>query len=258
MSDVPSSTAKIQIEALRFRSAVSESVTQIIAGGVNGLLDRVTTLEGATPSALQAQEFTSNGTFNVPVGVSEVIVFGIGGGGGGGGGEGGGGGGGAPFGVRRVAVTPSGTATVVIGGGGNGGATLGDGVDGALSSFASLQFLGGKAGTHNAKEGVGGAGGSTGARGGNGSFSVLLIEDGEFSAHFAGGSRGGAQFSGGGGGAGPYGVGGDGGAFLVADDGDNAGVNTGAGGGGGGGTGGNPGVGGNGGSGRIVVMWAAP
>jgi hypothetical protein len=108
--------------------------------------------------------FTASGTWTCPVGVTSVIVAGVGGGGGGGGGYqginntsrapcgGGGGGGGAP-GRETVAVTPGVTYTVTVGAGGAGGAGkpygpggAADGSDGGVSSFGVLAYFYGGAG----------------------------------------------------------------------------------------------------------------
>lgn len=84
-------------------------------------------------SRFRTQQFTSNGTFSVPVGVTQVLLVGCGAGAGGGGGArpdsanignpgcGGGGGGGSLWGTQYSATTPLASISVVVGGGGSGG-----------------------------------------------------------------------------------------------------------------------------------------
>lgn len=102
----------------------------------------------------RSQTFTSNGTFVVPPGVTQLRLIGCGGGGGGGSGSAGylgasagdfrralgsGGGGGALRGVQLVTVTPGSSQAVVIGAGGAGASVDGAaGSDGADTTFGSL------------------------------------------------------------------------------------------------------------------------
>jgi len=129
-----------------------------------------------------SQTFTASGTFTVPAGVTQLMVFIASGGGGGGGGKafnsstsasGGGGGASAFFPPMLVAVTALSNIPVVIGTGGAGGVglaysqsyTIGNGGNGGSSSFGSIAFNGSKGGFGaNAT----GTGGNAGANGGNG------------------------------------------------------------------------------------------
>lgn len=89
--------------------------------------------------------FLTSGTWTCPVGVTVVMLEGVGGGGGGGGGAGGGtvtsrqttgggGGGGALMGHMTVAVTPGTVYAVTVGAGGAGGAAGGASADGTAGS----------------------------------------------------------------------------------------------------------------------------
>jgi hypothetical protein len=151
--------------------------------------------------------FTSNGTFTVPAGVTNVQVQAWGGGGGGGGVNGsntqtraGGGGSGGTFTLNpSVAVNPlSGTITVTVGQGGTAGTNNADGGNGGTSTFASATPV----------TAVGGNGGATGdgspQYGSGGAFRVGVTYDGGAGAAASGGNSGG-----GGGGAGSSGDGGN-------------------------------------------------
>jgi len=59
MSDVPSSSQKIQVEGLTTRSAVSEAAIQSIAGAVNYLLGQVTPIGSVVSSLLTESQFQS-------------------------------------------------------------------------------------------------------------------------------------------------------------------------------------------------------
>lgn len=169
----------------------------------------------------QAQEFTSDGTFTVPDGVSVVMLTMIGGGGGGSSrnaaAQGGGGGGSGEICVRFPVVveassgSPSNTIAITIGAAGTGAVGAGStvaGGDGGTTSFGSLfSVLGGKGGTTG---GVGGAGGGSnpgagGAAGNPGAVGALGSV--ESAVHFggSGGSGGGSTTTanGGAGRAGP-------------------------------------------------------
>lgn len=103
------------------------------------------------------EEFTANGNWTAPPGVTQVILIGCGGGGGGGGGlsaqaadthtSGGGGGAGAIRGVSNYTVTPGSTYAIAIGSGGTGGIVGGNGAAGTATSFdAAVFFTGGEGG----------------------------------------------------------------------------------------------------------------
>lgn len=137
---------------------------------------------GCYPAFAQhgVQEFTANGTFTVPAGVSELRVDAYGGGGGGGGGDsttfGEGSGGGGAYNAGVITVSPGAVLTIVIGGGGKGG--LGGNPGGAGSAGGSSKIAnsskvilfsanGGKggqgaSGSANGAPGVGGAAGTFG------------------------------------------------------------------------------------------------
>jgi hypothetical protein len=74
--------------------------------------------------SIKEVQYTANGTFTVPTGVTAIEVIAVGGGGGGGGGNdvsAGGGGGGGQVVQRQVNVTPGTTYNIAIGAGGHGG-----------------------------------------------------------------------------------------------------------------------------------------
>lgn len=90
-------------------------------------------LESGKGSRIFSEEFTANGTWTAPPGVTRALIIGYGGGGGGGGGvqsttdtnrrgTGGGGGGGSLQGTAVVTVTPGNSYNIVIGAGGTAGA----------------------------------------------------------------------------------------------------------------------------------------
>jgi len=167
-----------------------------------------------TSVARGSQKITAAGafTFNVPLGVSQVLISGCAGGGGGSGthttsgsncGGGGGGGAGQPAIKIPYAVTPGGTVSGVIGTGGGGGVVSGNGNAGTSTTFGTLTLAFGAGGTipnspggtsAGGAGGVGYPGGGYGADGGAG----------------AGGASGGVGASGpyGGGGCPPRGNGG--------------------------------------------------
>lgn len=124
------------------------------------------------------EEFTSNGTWTKPSGVTFVRVEAWGGGGGGqnrtGGVDAGGGGGGAYAALVFQASDLGSTVAVTIGSGGAGGADAGnnDGADGGDTTFGThLTAPGGKGGFSNGGDGGGGEPGSTGATAAGGGFS---------------------------------------------------------------------------------------
>jgi hypothetical protein len=188
---------------------------------------------------LSAQLFTSNGTFNVPTGISLVYVTMTGGGAGGGRVDqqsGGGGGGGAQSIIKRpIAVTASGTCAVVVGAGGAGATTEGSaGIAGGNSTFAgsseTLTALGGLKGSSG---GVGGA--ARPVRTAVATIGGLIGEEGGAAAN------GGSEVGGGGGGT-NFGTGGS--------SNGNAGIGYGS-----GGAGGYAHNGGAGASGFVLVEW---
>lgn len=196
MSDIPSSITKVQIEATRFRSAVSEFLLQQMGATINGLIDEV-------EPTLKTEIFTAGGTFNVPSTVSRVIVWGIGGGGGGSSGLGGGSGDGSD----GANSTFGALATFRFGRGGVLSATLDNSVifggGGALpgqdSPFSAGGLAGGGATPANA--GGGGAGGiGSGAAGGDGGGAVTDGVAGADNTGEGGGGGGGFGNPGGNGG----------------------------------------------------------
>lgn len=216
------------------------------------------------------QTFTSNGTFIVPSGVTQITVEAWGGGGGGG--EGllgvftGGGGGGGAYARATITVTPEASYPVTVG---SGGTAARDGGDSWFDDGSKVRAKGGARGSSDSP----GAGGSD-------ANSVAL---GTNEAKYSGG-KGGSGSSilnvvGGGGGGGAAGSGGSGG------DGGNGGLTAGSGGSGGPGTspagsggsallapgsGNSPGGGGggagtldlaiegSGANGRVVISWYVP
>jgi len=126
-----------------------------------------------TPPAFNnVQAFTSDGTFTVPEGVTEVEVLIVAGGGGGGGSAGagasgaGGGAGGVVY-AQNVQVTDPSYA-IVVGAGGSSGGSSSDtpGSDGGNSSAFGLTAIGGGGGgSRNAGDGTGRDGGSGGGVG---------------------------------------------------------------------------------------------
>ena len=190
------------------------------------------------------QVFTSNGTFTVPAGVTQVSAVVIGGGGGGGNSSGsflgqasgaGGGAGGLSYGT--FSVTPGETLTVNVGSGGGVGSSGGSSSI-VRSSTTLLQGSGGTGGGTNNDNGTGGGssgterdGGGDGGAGGDGSGALFAnAPDGGGAGGGAGGYSGNGGAGGGDGGSGSGGSGGSGG-------GGGAGSTNDDGGGGGGGVG---------------------
>ncbi len=147
------------------------------------------------------QIFTSDGTFTVPAGVTEVEVLVVAGGGAGGDntttttqtGAGGGGGGGVTYNGSYV-VTPGNNITVTVGAGGSVNAN-GQGGSGENSVFGSITTTGGGGGGYR-DNGSGLAGGSGGGAGYNGTPGAGVVGQG-----FDGGDDfSGSQYNGGGGG----------------------------------------------------------
>ena len=197
---------------------------------------------GAAPVGQEV--FTSNGTFTVPSGVTQVSAVVIGGGGGGGNNAGsffaqntgaGGGAGGLSYGT--FSVTPGETLTVNVGSGGGAGSSGGSSSI-VRSSTTLLQGSGGGSGGTNSSNGSGGGssgterdGGGDGGAGGDGSTGLFTTSpDGGGAGGGAGGYSGNGGTGGGDGGSGSGGSGGSGG-------GGGAGSTNDDGGGGGGGVG---------------------
>jgi len=107
--------------------------------------DGTTMTTAAGAGAAGAQLFTSNGTFTVPAGASNLTVYVLGGGGGGGGGRTdngateyrGGTGGSGGFAFYYGQVNPGQSFNVTIGGGGGGG-SIGGGGSGSQSNFGGV------------------------------------------------------------------------------------------------------------------------
>jgi hypothetical protein len=169
----------------------SKAVTSAQVGSGTATSGQVLSADGGGGAAWQAltfppggpmgvTEFTSNGNFLVPAGVTRVRVDAYGAGGGGGGADtsstvivAGGGGGGGAYEGGVVAVTPGSTLTVVIGAagatgsnasgtptnGGNGGAT--QLLNGATVLISANGGSGGTASGNNT-QGTGGSGGAAG------------------------------------------------------------------------------------------------
>ena len=255
MSDIPSSITKVQIEATRFRSAVSEFLLQQMGATINGLIDDVAALNAAVGPVLKTEIFTANGTFNVPATVNRVMVWGIGGGGGGSSGLGGGSGDGS----NGANSTFGALATFRFGRGGIRSATIdnsvifggGGAADGQDSPFSPGGLAG--AGATPANAGGGGAAGigAVAATGGDGGGGVTDGEAGEANTGEGGGGGGGAGNPGGnGGGAAMF-------ASRILTVTPSAAITITIGGGGNGAPSGVSAAGGNGGSGIIIVSYVA-
>lgn len=180
---------------------ISSNNIGVISGGItatqlaSNAVTNVKILDGTIgvaklASPLTVQEFSSNGTFTVPLNVTKIWIEGCGGGGGGGGGSGGdsndtkgggggGGGEGSPLFPLQVNVTASATIPVLLGTGGaggnggtggGGGGTGNNGLPGSVgttSTFGGLIFPAGAAGL-----GGNGAGVQTGGAAASSSMSI--------------------------------------------------------------------------------------
>lgn len=178
--DIPKSRNAIQIEGARFRSPVSEALIQQIGATINYIFD----------ITFQPIDFTTSGTWVVPLGLTKIFVLGVGAGGGGGGGgystetgagpadAGGGGGGGGQGCVPRIFILPTvpgETLTITIGAGGsaglsgsttvtNGGAGSNTTITGSLFSVTMVGGSGGLKGNPPVSApnpGIGGIGGNS-------------------------------------------------------------------------------------------------
>jgi hypothetical protein len=237
-----------------------------------------------TKGMLQQIEFTANGTFTIPSGVSFIIVRMAGGGGGGGSGacggsgnnaSGGGGGNGSMPIIFGISVTAGVALSITVGSGGAGGASKAvqgngnAGSSGSSSSVGVISVQGGAGGGPGLQTiTAGGGAGGTNAWGpvslviGGGVGGVASTgtgdADGSASLYASGGTKGGGSVgsAGGGGGGGGLGAGGNGSVGASATT--NPGTN-GIKGGGGGGSGGsfaNPsGKGGDGGAGNVLIIY---
>jgi len=164
------------------------AATIAIGNGSQGNKTGILQLASIQGPGIQKQIFTSNGTFTIPTGITQVKVMAIGGGGGGagntgGGGASGGGGGGCAI-KWLTGLTPGNTLAVVVGTGGNGGAAgANNGISGNNSSVASgtqtistITANGGTNGiTGNAGGGAGGtaSGGDLNIGGGGGGYGYI-------------------------------------------------------------------------------------
>lgn len=214
----------IQIEDCQFKAAASENTMQKIGQNINAIIDKT----------LRFDEFTTPGVYSwtVPVGVTGILVEGIGGGGGGTAGTNGKGGAGGIKTIKSLSVTPGDIHSITIGSGGSGGGNGGSSLFGVLATFLGSK---GGAGTINSASNIfpGGIGQNYG----------------QASESFSGGDYyhpGGGSSYGGGGGASSYGPGG-GGTVNSGTGGDGGGYGAG---GGGGGT-----AGGSGGSGYMKIIY---
>lgn len=211
--------------------------------------------------------FTTSGTFQVPAGITEVYLTGIGSGAGGGGGNDstnyrGGGGGSAGQYVNMYPITgltPLDNITVTINDAGTGGAAATDGTDGGDVVFGvHLTIQGGNKGLRGAGagNGIGGVIPGLGMDGGNGGTGISDNGVAGGGSIYLNGGNGGTASSGGGGGGGgssPWGQGGSGGNGPGGVGGNATGY--GAGGGGGAGEASPGGAGGNGSKGILIISW---
>ena len=226
--------------------AVTYNIEKVVSDGLVLCLDakNVKSYSSASAAPVGQQVFTSNGTFTVPAGVTQVSAVVIGGGGGGGNNSGsflgqssgaGGGAGGLSYGT--FSVTPGETLTVNVGSGGGVGSSGGSSSI-VRSATTLLQGSGGTGGGTDATNGTGGGssgterdGGGSGGAGGDGSMGIFFnAPDGGGAGGGAGGYSGNGGTGGGDGGSGSGGSGGSGG-------GGGAGSTNDDGGGGGGGVG---------------------
>ena len=186
---------------LRWQSSATNVVGDVDAGAQR--LETVHAFSAvliARPVNGRVVEFTADGTWDVPAGITSVVFYCWGAGGGGGAAAtygGGGGGGGSVFVSSASPVTPGETITVVIGQGG---------AAGAAGTDTTVTGSGGTATIPSGAAGVAGTIAGQGAGGAGGSGGITTYAGG------AGGGGGGSVTNGGGGGgsAGTGGVGGAG------------------------------------------------
>lgn len=150
MSDIPYSSAKIQIEGARFRSSVSEALIQSIGGTINYLLD-------VNANAYTYYNTPGTYSFTVPTNINWLFVSARAGSGGGGGSkapyQGGGGGVGCSTVTRVLKVTPGQVLSLVVGAGGTAGTSGGgNGGNGGNTSIGTLLTC------YGGRGGYGGAG----------------------------------------------------------------------------------------------------
>lgn len=192
---------------------------------------------------LRSQEFTANGNWVCPRGVTQAIVMGCGGGAGGWAPDsfGGAGGFGAPVDTQVVTVVPGTTYAITIGSGGSGGIEGGaDPTNGTASTFGVLATFQGGKNQSTTITGVGYGGGrfeDNGVSSPYASGGIATVINGTNGgsgggASLGAGGNGGANSSGASGHPGQYGGGGGGGSNA-------AGANN----------------GGAGGAGKVIVYW---
>jgi hypothetical protein len=164
------------------------SALQTVApGNIRNLLTSTgTTWVSQAPSYVgnQAQIFTSNGTFTLPVGVTALKITVVGGGGGAGGGTltpsdipGGSAGGGGTAIKYLTGLTPGNTLAVTVGAAGAGGTTNNNGTSGGSSTVASgtetiTTITGGGGGAGNTVAAAGFGTPGTGGSGTNGTYNI--------------------------------------------------------------------------------------
>jgi len=208
-----------QVDQLQFASVPSDNVVYIVHPNVQPYKLVI------SATALQTEEFLSDGSFVVPAGITSVLVCVCGGGGGGAGQRrdefaGAGGGGGAGVSKSTVVTIPAETLVISVGSGGTGITPSQDGANGGNSSifggFGIVIGLGGKLGELT----TGGLGQTGGGNGGDPEIDGLACSAVCSGDATSGGSEGGTgafpESIGGGGGGGGGGGFGDGAVGAVA------------------------------------------
>lgn len=172
MSDYPPIRKKIQLEAVRFLSSLSESLNGDYAGSINYLLDAFDNLSGS----LEIMPGSGTITIEDDLGdfINRIFVLAWGGGGGGasggcnasnGGGGGGGGAGSIPRFFGPIPVLPTDQFNYIIGSGGTGGPPTADnlpGVNGVAGGNTQFVKIGSVYYKFIAYGGLGGGGGPIG------------------------------------------------------------------------------------------------